>query len=180
MSEYTYLSGKVFDADGLNADSLSPEEEWLEGWNVELVWKKIEGRMECVGLALVGDGTEPLTASLLRRLPLGSLILGRRKAEAKWFDVLRATHDVDSDPVLQAQARYVDALIAPRKRYTDDEYQLVADTYDEAMDAGIPPTAHVQEKLGLKTRTQAGKLVARVRARGLLPPTDQRIPKGNE
>ena len=74
---------------------------------------------------------------------------------------------------------HLELLTARRKRYSDDHYERVAEIYDEAMAARIPPTAHVQQELRLRTRTQAAKQVARARERGLLPPTEQRVPKGN-
>jgi hypothetical protein len=80
-------------------------------------------------------------------------------------------------PILHRQ---VETLTAPRRRYDDDHYRAVADAYDEAMRIGIPPTAHVQSVLRLRTRTQAAKQVARARERGLLPPTEQRVAKGNQ
>ena len=146
-------------------------ERWDEGWSVELAWADIDGRMECVGVAVVGDGTEPLTASLLRHLPIGAMILERRRIEAA------LDH---TQPILDSTGEPIDrSFDAPRPCYDDEHYQAVADAYDEAMRAGIPPTAHVQDKLRLRTRTQAGKQVARARERGLLPPTEQRVPKGN-
>lgn len=164
------------------------EETWegapAGGWEVELLWVDIDGRMECVGLAIVGDGSQPLTASALRALPLGSIITeGRRaqlrRAKGSLRPALTKLSPADLEAV-QADARErIGALSARRPRYQPEHYERVAAVYDEAMEAGIPPTAHVQETLGLRTRSQAAKQVARARERGLLPPTEQRVPKGN-
>lgn len=145
----------------------------LEGWEVELAWAEVDGRMECVGLAIVGDGTEPLQrVKHLRKIPLTTLILDERRFKA--FLSEDPTPD-ETEAVLAERAKFN----APRTRYDDDHYQAVADAYDHAWRNDLPPTAYVQEKLKLRTRTQAGKQVARARERGLLPPTEQRVPKGN-
>ncbi len=144
---------------------------------VELVWTEIDGRSECVGLLILGDGSAPLTASSVRKLPLGSLILESRRRQL--VGAKQAQNAFSDDPLLKQRV----AKLGPRRRYTEEDYQLVADTYDEAMSVGLPPTAYVQkelgETLGLENRSQTGKLVARVRKAGLLPPTEQRVPKGN-
>ena len=169
------------------------------------MWVDIDGRVECVGLVIVGDGTTPLTASILRRLPLGTVITGSRRqqlAKAKgmiaalsspeWLQAnYRKWEESGSEgpppPLaspaperIQLEDEKVQRLTARRRRYDVEHYERVAEIYDEAIAAGIPPTAHVQYELGLRTRTQAAKQVARARERGLLPPTEQRVPKGNE
>jgi hypothetical protein len=176
------LSGLL---DWLGADlglDVSKDQLWPDapagGWRVDLIWCEIDGRQECVGLAVVGDGSVPFTASLLRRLPLGTIVTEyRRETVALSKRMLESAAQIGVEmPVLQ---RRTEALTAPRRRYDNDYYQAVADAYDEAMRIGIPPTAHVQSVLGLKTRTQAAKQVARARDRRFLPPTEQRVPKGN-
>lgn len=164
------------------------EETWegapAGGWTVELLWADIDGRVECVGLAVVGDGSKPLTASRLRQLPIGSIITEGRRAQLRRAKALLGPVVSDLSPAdleaLRADAsERVEGLTARRRRYPPEHYEQVAAAYDEAIAAGIPPTAHVQETLGLRTRSQAAKQVARARERGLLPPTQQRVPKGN-
>lgn len=164
------------------------EETWADapegGWSVELLWADIDGRVECVGLAVVGEGSKPLTASVLRQLPLGSVITEGRRAQMRRANAMAGPVLTDLSPAdLEAlrgdAAERVSGLTARRRRYEPEHYQQVAAAYDEAIAAGIPPTAHVQQTLGLRTRSQAAKQVARARERGLLPPTTQRVPKGN-
>lgn len=183
-------------------------EPWVDappgGWEVDLIWTEIEGRSEYVGFVLVGDGSEPLTASILRKLPIGTLINDSRKRQLQfqisqygpdWHEMQRQALEKweregrqgprpiltpDEDPIgLEHQRRSIQRLTEPRRRYDPEHYERVAQIYDEAIAAGIPPTAHVQEQLGLRTRTQAAKQVARARKAGLLPPTEQRVAKGN-
>lgn len=158
-------------------------EPWTDappgGWHLELIWCEIDGRQECVGLLVVGDGTEPFTASKLRGLSLGTIVTeSRRRKIFEETQTLALAEAIGVKmPVLQEQ---LERLTARRRRYDDEHYEAVAAAYDEAMRSGIPPTAHVQSKLQLATRSQAAKQVARARERGLLPPTEQRIPKGNQ
>ena len=129
-------------------------------------------------MLLVGDGTKPLTASALRRLPLGTIVTDARRRRVELSRrTLEQAEKIGLDmPITQ---KHLETLTARRRRYDDSHYEAVAEIYDEAMEAGIPPTAHVQEELGLRTRSQAAKQVARARERGLLPPTEQRVAKGN-
>lgn len=159
------------------------DEPWPDapggGWRVELIWCEIDGRQECVGVLVVGDGTRPFTASALRQLAFGTVVTeSRRRKIAQSKQALELAERIGRQ--LPFTQRHIATLTARRRRYDDEHYQAVADAYDEAMRIGIPPTAHVQSELGLNSRTQAAKQVARARERGLLPPTEQRIPKGNQ
>jgi hypothetical protein len=146
-------------------------------WWVTLYWQVIGGRSECTGMSIRSSaprGTQgfppnylpkpgtPLTASVLRKLPVGGLIEHNRAAVAEML--------LPADREGRAQRVY-----APRgrglTRVTPERLGRVADIYSRAWRANsMTPTKAVAEAEGVSPST-AAKLVARARAEGLLPPT---------
>ena len=59
-----------------------------------------------------------------------------------------------------------------------EHYQQVAEIYDEAIDAGDPPTQSVAEAFDVPYTT-AARWVRRTRVLGLLPPPTPGLPRGN-
>lgn len=55
-------------------------------------------------------------------------------------------------------------------KFTDTHLRMVAEVYQESIEAGYPPTTAVSETWGISHST-ATKWVARVRRAGLLPKT---------
>lgn len=63
-------------------------------------------------------------------------------------------------------------------RHASEHYEQVAEVYDEAIDAGDPPTLAVAESFDVPYTT-AARWVRRCRALGLLPPPAPGVPIGN-
>jgi len=63
-------------------------------------------------------------------------------------------------------------------RHPPEHYQQVAEVYDEAIEAGYPPTQSVAETFDVPYTT-AARWVRRTRALGLLPPPAPGQPLGN-
>lgn len=152
-------------------------------WLLHFDWCAIEGRAECVGFAITSvvpeghrpgelvppqDAAQRLSAQQLRDVPLGALVDEERPEWAAGWRAL-GLNDV------------ADAFAAPRgRRHPHDppeRLRRAAAIYREAFSAGQPPTKAVEEALVI-SRSAAGKLVARARAAGLLPPTSQGRPRG--
>lgn len=161
-------------------------------WTIELVFADIAGRTECVGVALIGDGTERLTSSKWRKFPLTRLVQQTRRRAVSptpatdinielWTGSVAGLHE---DPVAAIKGRVAKGLSASdrgRKWRDAAHYQKVADKYDFAFREGLDTTRYVQEECDLDTPGQARKHIWRARHEfGFLPPTDERIPKGNE
>ena len=62
--------------------------------------------------------------------------------------------------------------------HTPEHYRQVAEVYDEAIDAGDPPTQAVAETFDVPYTT-AARWVRRARDLGLLPPPTPGLPLGN-
>jgi hypothetical protein len=117
-------------------------------WTVTLKWQRVDGRPECVGVAIATAFPEVLvTASILRKLPLADWIAEDRSALA---------------PQVPA--------IGGLRKSTAERLTAVAKLYEQAVQDGKPPTKAVAEHYGI-TPGGAANLVSRARAHGLLPPT---------
>lgn len=156
-------------------------------WLVETFWAVVRGRAECVGVELRSfrrDGEEGdwagrlppitetqkvLTASLLRKLPIGRLIDATRDQETWMADFL--------DPS-QRDEQWSRDRAAWRGELEDDEspHAEVARVYLEALRIGRKPTRAVQRHFTI-TYSAAAKRVARAREAGYLPETTKgRLP----
>lgn len=62
--------------------------------------------------------------------------------------------------------------------HTPEHYEQVAEVYDEALDAGDPPTQSVAEAFDVPYTT-AARWVRRARDLGHLPPPQPGLPLGN-
>jgi hypothetical protein len=62
--------------------------------------------------------------------------------------------------------------------HTPEHYKQVAEVYDEALDAGDPPTQSVAEAFDVPYTT-AARWVRRARDLGCLPPPAPGVPTGN-
>lgn len=164
-------------------------------WVVTLSWR--EGRndhdrvVECCGLSLdpVEDGdTEPISATLIRRLPVAKLIAaGRRinfeEAGGSLLEALDDGQDIDVSFGLQEALREESAPWAERRagrpaHLSDDHYRQVALAYTEAHAAGSSPLLAVQERWTV-SRPTASRWVATTREKGLLPLTERGRAKSN-
>lgn len=114
------LSGRFWQGRGVVGGHVSLD--W-RGWTLELVFADIEGRTECVGLAIIGDGTQPLTTSKLREFPLTRLVQkARRRAVAStpdneinieiWTGSVPGIHQ---EPLTSIKQRIAEGLTAPER-----------------------------------------------------------------
>jgi hypothetical protein len=133
-------------------------------WGVELRWRILDGRAECVGIELTsvdrGDGV-PLTGTILRDLQVPRLIAADRAA-------------MSGGATKGRQAEY--AGPPGMRRSAVDRYRLVATLYRDALSRGEMPIASVAEGLGV-TKASASTIVARTRAAGFLPPASPGVPQ---
>ena len=93
-----------------------------------------------------------------------------------------AVPGVHQEPLTAVKRRVTEGLNTPeqgRQWYDAAHYKKVADAYDFSLREGLNTTDHVRETLNLKTPGQARRHIWRARRAGLLPPTDERVPKGN-
>ena len=150
-------------------------------WIVLPHWQDIDGRAECIGLELrgystgrdddpaaewlplAGDASPVLTASVLRRLPIATLL-----AQTRDQNRVHASFSVDLDDDQQADAASLWSTTPPGEA----RYRLVAEIYKAADQRGMnrTPTKTVAVRFGI-SHSAAAKLVGRARERGFLPPT---------
>jgi hypothetical protein len=144
---------------------------------VILLMAIVEDRLELVGLDLRSfpgrSGVAPITTGgTLRRLPLAEMVdtAARQMQEAQRAD--RTIAFFAGPPLHKAAGR------RPR-----EFYELIAELYDDAVRAGLPPSRRVFEQLneiGLATnRATTRKHIERARELGLLPKTEKRRIAGN-
>ena len=172
-------------------------------WVIRLLWHRVDGRYEVNGFEMNArrDNRTPLTATLLRSVPLGSLIeKGRRnqiefrKDSALILQRTKESRDTfaemgyPTDKSLRDSLKEVEQDVfkeievletpPPRSRYDEDHWRRVTAVYDEAWAAGSTPTKAVAEHFN-SSRSTAAKWVSICRKKGLLPPTQKTRPRGN-
>lgn len=175
-------------------------------WIGTLFWEETGGRMECAGMSIRSDTraagasgaikpTEPrqLTTSVLRSLPLASLIRNGREHLASInsdhakgdYRLVRADDGkiaFGSSPTERARASRWER--EGRRHYGDAHFQQVAEVYRSAWKAGEPPTKTVHEwgvlTYGPMSHSAAANWVARARGKGFLGRTEQRRAGGIE
>jgi len=151
-------------------------------WVLTFRLKRINGRTECVGMAIVSfTDREPLRAQTLRALRFASEFDRARHAEDDRRDRLidLARRMGGRIPELEAATPLL-ASGKPRQRrsYTIKDYERAAAVYSGLCGAGSEaPTRDTAEALGLRPH-QAAKLIERCRLKGYLPPTDPGVARG--
>ncbi len=147
-------------------------------WLLDFHWQVIDGRAECVGLdfrsSLPHDGHPlsagyrgvlrrkgtPLTATLLRTIPVGQLVAEERDG---LHDFLGGT------AFAPAGTR--------RPRSTPARLSEAATAYQEAWAAGSSTTRAVQDRFNISAGA-ARKLIWQARDSGLLPKTQSGVARG--
>lgn len=140
---------------------------------VHLAWEIVDGRWAVTEVRVTAK--RGVDASMLRSLPLATLIAEDRKTHVKnWERYLEEPRVPE-----EGRRRVREVLAAARAPADDPEVlELVALTYKRADQLGEPPTKAVYEELlrrgyGL-SRQQVGKLVMKCRQVGLLGPAEPR------
>lgn len=153
-------------------------------WLVNVHFAIVDGVAECVGLdvrlfrddgSTLTDEVVPLTATVIRSLPVGEII-----------DQARRTQEVihgDAEFLTEALEGHEEAVAAARKdarayrrrggrriEWTPERLNRVAAVYLTAIDAGRPPTRAVADAFVI-SHSMATKVVGRCRREGLLPRT---------
>ncbi len=146
-------------------------------WFIELHWQVIDGRAECVGFDLRSSLPEghrlstgyrgilrrkgtPLTATLLRSIPVGQLVAEHR-------DELHA----------MLGGTVFDPAGARRPRSTPARLTEAAAAYQQAWSAGTSTTRAVQDHFNISAGA-ARKLIWQARDAGLLPKTQSGVARG--
>jgi len=157
---------------------------------VTLDFAEVGGRLECVRFEIGADVDEPngpdpapLTASVLRGVPLRELIdqtlFERTKDLRRWAREAGPTgHEARNlrDRVAAAEASLGRAPGRP-PMYSDEHFKLVADAYTRAWKISPKPRQAVAAHWHVSPST-AAKWVARARKMGFLPPTERGRPLG--
>lgn len=162
---------------------------------VLLTWDLVSGRYECVGVEVrsyvpqepgdavsvsdvdleagqrrTGEGPRPMTALMLRTLPIGSIIEAGRAQTAEWY---QGAAEVSERFTAEAELWRL-----PGRPARHDPARVAAIyTHAWQTEGSRSPTKAVAEALGI-SHSAAAKQVARARAIGLLPPTQRGRPQG--
>lgn len=141
-------------------------------YGVRLRYAVMDDRVECTEF-LVFSIDAPITASVVRRIPVGRLAaedLGSAKQVAEAMAASTALSEEDREALRQLRPAH-DGPTPGRARITTDQLIEVAEVY---MAARVNPTQAVREhfeKSGRKlSYSTAAKWVMRARAVGFLPP----------
>lgn len=165
-----------------------------------------DGRIECVGLTIEwmpmapsretghwaddpdtptpwppGEGPEPepLTAVMLRQIPLGRIVNQARKELPAMIAITDSMNRVVAEdlgePPQRVRVGTVDIVNRRRRRRDDEHFRLVAEIYRRARASGVKeerkaPTRAVADEFVVAKSTAAG-WVHEARKRGFLPPT---------
>ena len=161
-------------------------------WSITLRWRAAGDRVDCIGLsvdALDPAASEPVTATLMRSLPVARLIAEARQhrwdeAGGSLVEAVDDGQDIDISPRLVEDMR-ADAQpwSAPRPgrrvELGPDFYAEVAETYSAALMAGDPPLRAI-ERRWTTSRPTASRWVAAARRLEFLPATQQGKARGAE
>ncbi|MGD9701572.1 MAG: hypothetical protein AB7Q42_06035 [Acidimicrobiia bacterium] len=161
-------------------------DEWVDStgrtWVTECEWAEVNGRMEPVRLVLTPGAADavtdsidpnsyrPISAALIREMPIGKILADVRQRSANWFAWAKREGHEDA-------AARLDTYNRPRTKPLDQaELEQVADIYRAAWYQGAPPVVAVADALNLPHST-AAKRVMKARKAGLLPATTERRQK---
>lgn len=159
-------------------------------WQVTLTWRWFEGRAECSGFALapVDETCNPISATLLRKVPLMRLVADARRqrfedAGGALLEALDDGQDIDLSRRLEESLRASSASWEPRRpgrpaTLSREHYNDVAQVYSAAHVLGAPPLVAVQQRWHV-ARPTASRWVAAARSLDLLPATDKGRARGN-
>jgi hypothetical protein len=190
-------------------DWLAPSElSWPDDdtgpWKVKLDWRESAGEVYCAGLAIqpLGDApSQPITASLMRAIPVGQLVARARRQrwELEGGALLEAVNrgvemryvsddgEPEEDFYLSDSARSeLEGAVLPwaerrrgRPKHLDGaHFREVARTYSAALASGQPPLRAIQSRWTVSKPT-ASRWVASAREAGLLPPTERGRARGD-
>ncbi len=160
-------------------------------WQVTLSWRWSEDRVECVGFCLQpldALSVEPLTASLLRSIPVMRLVTQARREryDASGGEIVETIDGGGDLPIgesLAASLREQSDSWSERRpgrpvELGPQHYREVAKVYSSAHASGGAPLVAVQEHWHV-SRPTASRWVAEARAQELLPATGRGRAKGN-
>lgn len=173
-----------------------PAELWPDPdtgpWAIRLEWSEIDGRHECTGVTirsfsptdeadLTGlpdqdSTTEMVTAAMWRSVPIGSLIAAKRRRMLESFSPGGVMHELRrGDDEFSEYAKTWKPSRSTRRK-PRAHFELVAEIYQRAQRAGLPPTKSVQDEMGPMSYSTAAKWVGECRRLGLLPSTTRGVP----
>ena len=143
-------------------------------WAVETLWEEDQGRFEPTAVTVrshLQSGGAPVTAEVLRRLPIGTLHKVARKHASEQTDHCPSNPDrVESSALIDELSR-----IGPSRgsKLTDDELAQVAAVYLDAWRRGDEVTVAVKDHFHI-ARSTAAKRIMKARAAGYLDNIDGR------
>ena len=162
----------------LNPGEASHRGAWEDAdgrmWQYALAWRRSGGRFECVKLLLAAPDGQVISATSLRRFPVGRLMEESRRSHealAQW-----AAEAVPGRREEQlADARLWEKSRAGRsgpKGYGAEHFVEVATIYQREALLGRKPTQAVARHF-VVSKSAAAKWVAKARTMGLLPPAQK-------
>jgi hypothetical protein len=147
---------------------------------VDLEWSLVGGRAEPVRVTISSrDGERPITAEMVRRVPLGKIVADTRaERHAYWEQENAKFYPSETDEQRDNIAR------AAEVHRPDGGLSEVADVYRAAWARGDSVQQAVKDRFNLSD-SGAAKRIARARARGYLGEAigtvaGERQPEGNE
>lgn len=157
-------------------------------WAIQLTWGQVEGRVECVGFHVGSVGRrQPVTSTVLRSIPLASLIEEKRAARSKWL-----RDNVTTEQKARQRREFAETVRSlgikyrevpakrrgGRPRIEPEKLAEVAEVYDDAFQRGdSAPTRAVANHFDMPYST-ASKWVMRAREMDLLARTEKRQARG--
>ena len=168
------VHGSISYLEGAGAD------DWVGVWFPDLPWQfhvrtaMIDGTRRVVGLSLEPrlDPEGNIPPGFESRDVVVSTLALRSIPLTRIHDAVRAHRERDYRALLAAMRRIERK---PGKPWPDEHYRQVAEVYEEAVGAGLPPLAAVADQWGV-SRPMASKHVRGARERGYLswPATSKR------
>jgi hypothetical protein len=127
-------------------------------WQLRVKWGLVDGRYECVELALRNLEGHAITTAALRGMRIQERVTEARESTFGLVPKHRA--DTPRQKKKKKKSRI-------RPSYSRQHYEQVAEIYRNAFKLGAHPQVVVADQLNL-TRSTAGNQIARARALGLL------------
>lgn len=155
---------------------------------MNLTWRQISGRYECVGFEIAefdpparDDPPEPahiITAQIVRAIPVGWLTQQARQRVGRDAEALAGVCEQAGDHAhalfqTDLATKFMGEAGSRPRMWGNDHYRKVAELYTVAWRKDYPPTQTVEKAFEVSHST-AARWVQECRTRGFLGPTEKR------
>lgn len=131
-------------------------------WEITLEWGNVADRLDVFSFKISVVGGEPITASVLRRVPFGRLVHGHRQQYIEWFEQevrllgeVRSLDEEELREIAELRKQFANPHRPGPKGKPMDHFQKVAEIYAEAYIRGERPTKAVAEEFHVSRDTAA-------------------------